>query len=744
VKAAPFKWSADFTPASSETLAHLHERLLAVDALTPQTLGYRVRDVRWESEGMTLEIEEGVLYPEPAIEGHVAGVFFTGRARISFTPRTRSARDDLRFLFNAEALRDEPIEFAYLFSLRKRSILDELGLHGTGGEPWASDPAYRDCKSALGQMGMSLTLAFLNREGAARGTVHVLFVPSWLRTATSSNAYVKYAFEPLEEWAVSLALFGHSSLGRLAPYKHHFYTVSSEPSVNPQNEARTEALKYGIRLALAGTKDVDEETALELVPGRGVRALDLELTPRLEVNSVHGPDGQPLEFLQWEFLLQKPDFDRRLVIRLGAGFDGDGPHTITVRASGPLFDPFQGAYFLAEEDAWHPRVDDPDGAVYALSIAVPKNQRAVFPGRLVSEQVANGRRLYEFRTERPHRRASLYYGDYRTVREQADDTTIEVYARRAGVEHGELDRVAKEVANMVRVYNRLYFPLDLETLRVAATPAGHGRGFEGLILLGERGFRNSSYGDVFIAHEVAHQWWGNLVDGKNWPQDRWISESFAEFSAMEFFDYRYQKPDRTRKMIRQLWVKPVLRSPMKPVVTATGEKRRQRASEISALIDGADNVYDKGPLVLRMLRYWFRVQSGSDELWWETLREFLRVYSHDRADTADFLRIAERRLGGSLSWFRDQWILGTRIPTVRWKHDVAPAEDGTWVVTVEARQENTAYLLAIPVFVRVDGRTIETPLIVKGRHGSTRITVGARPDSVTLNDGFEALVNLKH
>ncbi|MBP7148230.1 MAG: hypothetical protein KBD01_11830 [Acidobacteria bacterium] len=86
------------------------------------------------------------------------------------------------------------------------------------------------------------------------------------------------------------------------------------------------------------------------------------------------------------------------------------------------------------------------------------------------------------------------------------------------------------------MFRRLFLPLDLPAFWAVSTSTFHGRGFQGVLLLGGyAGFRSDySSLDAFRAHEVAHQWWGNAVYVRDWPRDRWITESFAEIAAMKY------------------------------------------------------------------------------------------------------------------------------------------------------------------------------------------------------------------
>jgi hypothetical protein len=749
--AAPWKWRAGFTDESSDRLSAIHHQIHGSTALIEGSLGVPVRDVTFEAETFRVHIEEGAVFLEPEIEGYPVGAFFEGRATVSFAPRSGKAKGDLDYFFRKSRLEAEPIESAYFFTLHGVSLLEQLGVEGEATEPLRAGGAYQESKLALRQLGLSLTQAFLNRDGYARGTAHVLFAPASIRT-NSPNAYLLYSFDPSKKLEVYLSAFGHNSVVNDPEYRYFFYIIARSRSESQRYSPQADVRRYTIDLALAGTQDARQKTILRLSPSEGVAAASLDLTPRMRVASVVDSEGRSLEFLQWEFQPSRRNFDEYLVVDLGRSRGTDDALELTVTATGPLFDPFSSRYdpsystfYLAEEDNWHPRFEDPSGADYTITITIPKRQKAVAAGELVAEEVLDGKRRYEFRSRRPMRRATLYYGDFRTTSVEADGTVIEVYGQPSRVNVKELEDTAKEVGEMVRVYSRMYGPLDLASLRVAATPRAHGRGFQGLILISEAGFRDSAYAEVFLAHEVAHQWWGTIVDGKSWPEDRWVIEAFAEYSAMEYFRERYRdKPEKTRKMMREMWVKPVLRSPRESIAAVTGEKRKVKASEINALIDGANNVYTKGPLVIHTLRYYCEIRTGSDEVFWEILREFLTRYAGQQAGIEEFLRLAEEKLGEGLGWFRKQWIYGTSIPVVEWSQDLKKTEDGQWLLTVEARQERTNYLMAIPIYIQdKSGEVTRHPLLLLGETGKAEIKLPTKPSKVTLNDDFEALAQIK-
>ncbi len=743
--AADWRWLSSFTPTSDKGLVALHEELNAPRLDGVQ--GVLVQNLHWREELFDLHLKSGTVYLEPPVQGAAVGAFFVGEGEVAFRPTTTKAREDMDFWFGKEKLEAEPISHAYFFTLRGQNLVEQLGVDAEPSVSFEAKAAYEESKLALRQLGTTFLHAFLNREGRGQGASWVLFPMLSLRGKGSKSAYLLYSFDLGREDEIHLAAFGHDEVESRIPHKHYFRSLVWCRAVRPRAEAHGRAIRYSTRLDIQGSfGHVEEETTLTFEPREGVAALRLALAPRLEVGSVTGPKGGRLSFVQWKHLTSDPNYDAYLAVSFGSSLEAGKPVDIRIASSGTLFEPFGKAFWLADEDDWHPRLDDAGGAEYELFVTVPRAKQVVAAGRLLEEVVDGRERRYHFRTSRPHKRTTLYYGDFESMKGKADETEVEVFISESGDEAKNLKFAVAEVGNMVRVFNRLFVPLEMDHLRVAGTPTRHGRGFEGLILLSQRaGFSGASSGaDVFRAHEVAHQWWGNMVQPRLWPDDRWLSESFAEYAAMEYYTIRFEKPEKTRQEMYEEWIMPLVGSPRLEVKTLTGERRKEQISEISPLIDGGQNVYTKGPMVLHMLRYLFKVQKGSDEGFWELLREFLKTHKYQEATTEDFTKLAGQRFGADLKWFWDQWVYGSEIPEVRWTHKVEPSEGGRWVLSLDAQQEGSAYRLHIPVYIHFKGDRIGVkPLVVNGSTGRARMALPEQPVKVTLNDNFEALVRLK-
>ena len=204
---------------------------------------------------------------------------------------------------------------------------------------------------------------------------------------------------------------------------------------------------------------------------------------------------------------------------------------------------------------------------------------------------------------------------------------------------------------------------------------------------------------------------------------------------------RFEDPEKTATRIYDEWIHPVLEKPKFYRKSLTGKE--EKVVPRFPLIDGTRNVYTKGACVLHMLRYAFLVHKGNDDAFWEMLRDFLREYRGQQAATADFTAHAEKHFGENLGWFWDQWVYGSVIPVVSWQHSVEPKGD-QWLLTVKAEQAETEHVLVIPVSVHFKGaRTVSRPLLMRGAKGKMQVLLPERPRSVTLNDGYEALIDLQ-
>ncbi len=756
--AEEWSWKSTFTAGSAATLTDLSSKLVNQSVLSP---GVKVENARFGAEGFEFVLESGTLWLEAAIDGVTPGAYFEGKGTVRLNPSSRRALGDMTFWFGREQLEPTPLTRAYFFTLRGNDLATELGITAPPSIPIQDTKGYTECKQAFRQLGMTPLRAFLNREGRSRGAVYAVFPLEATRTTGSAHSMMLCSFDPSRKDAVQISVGGHAAVVDYPTWKFFFWPIvvarAEALPFEPQGRVSSYASAIDMPKSLA---KADFRTTIRFRANAGARVLELTLNPRVQVLSVKGPGGATLPFAQWAYLVDGVNLDQSVLVDLGSAIAAGQELEIEIAASGSLFDPFRWNWRLVDEDRWYPQLDDPERSDYELTISVPKNQTPVAPGAKLSDEVTDGVRTVHFKTVKPQKRSTLYVGSFERIQGEAAGTKVEVYvdsnrdpisfrndpfitmaATPVGTSKNDADYSRQEIENALKTYKNILGPIDLEMLRVASTPTGHGRGFEGLLLLSKYGGFDSddSRSDLFRAHEVAHLWWGNVVDTRNWPEDRWLSESFAEYAAMEFYTLRFKKPGKTHELMEQQWVRPVLGASREPVVTLDGQRRRVRTSELRPLIDGTQNVYTKGPLVIHMLRNLFILFKGSDEKFWLLLQDFLVDHKNGLVTTEDFINATEAKLGGKIPWFWDQWIYGSELPEIRWK-STTEQQGGQWLVNVEARKVNSSYQLALPVYVELQGgRRARQFLDLSGPTGHATIKVPSKPKSVSVNDDFEVL-----
>ncbi|AWR96339.1 peptidase M1 [Acidianus sulfidivorans JP7] len=161
--------------------------------------------------------------------------------------------------------------------------------------------------------------------------------------------------------------------------------------------------------------------------------------------------------------------------------------------------------------------------------------------------------------------------------------------------------------------------------------------------------------DSLIAHELAHQWFGDLITTKDWS-NIWLNEGFASYFEAMFIEYYKGKEEFIYNLYSKLKV--YLEETEKytrPIVTRYykwGDELFDR------------HTYNKGALVLNMLRNYL-----GDEVFKEGIREYIKRYKFKNTDTEDFKKVMEEVSGKDLTWIFDQFIYSAGHPIVNVNQD---------------------------------------------------------------------------
>ncbi|MER3497345.1 MAG: hypothetical protein C4308_01255 [Chitinophagaceae bacterium] len=159
-----------------------------------------------------------------------------------------------------------------------------------------------------------------------------------------------------------------------------------------------------------------------------------------------------------------------------------------------------------------------------------------------------------------------------------------------------------------------------------------------------------------LAHEIAHQWFGNMVSEKKFA-DLWLSEGFATYLTNIYFENKYGRDSMNYRLKKER--KEAIdfgRANRHPVVDST--------TNLMSLLNA--NSYQKGGWILHMLR-----QEAGDTVFKNIIRSFYNQYKGSNASSKDFEAVAEKISGKDLTAFFKQWLYQPGIPQldIHWKYD---------------------------------------------------------------------------
>ncbi len=154
--------------------------------------------------------------------------------------------------------------------------------------------------------------------------------------------------------------------------------------------------------------------------------------------------------------------------------------------------------------------------------------------------------------------------------------------------------------------------------------------------------------DGLVAHELAHQWFGDLMTCKDWSHI-WLNEGFASY-----FDPLFAEHDRGQDAFR-LDMEGALKSYLDSDRTYRRPIVETRYESSTAMFDGM--TYAKGACVLHMLRGLL-----GDSVWWKGLRSYVAAHKLQVVETDDFRKAMEAASRKDLKWFFDQWVYRGRPP----------------------------------------------------------------------------------
>lgn len=409
-----------------------------------------------------------------------------------------------------------------------------------------------------------------------------------------------------------------------------------------QTERGFDVLHYAVRLTPdLGTGSISgSATVTVMVTGRST-ALLFD-AGELEVNHVTA-DGQAAAFVKegksLRITLPRAVRDRVKKRLISIDYQGT-PRT------GLQFHPERGEmYTIFSTSQWMPCVDAPDErATLELSLRLPINVKAVATGQELPPTEGGAVRRWRLDTPVPSYTYGFAAGHYSEERQTVGGMSLRYLS--TDRTPAELRRIFTDTGDMLKFFEDragLRFADSYTQVLVNRTV---GQEMAGLSAMSEAyglQVRDNPSDVTLMAHEAAHQWWGNLLTSRSWNHF-WLNEGFATFMAAAYIEHR-QGADAYARQV-QAWARRLEK------LRADGKDRLLVFPDWSSpTSDDRAVVYQKGAYVLHQLR-----QLLGDDAFWRGVKSYTKAYAGKSVETADFKSSMERTTGRNLTAFFREWV----------------------------------------------------------------------------------------
>lgn len=314
-----------------------------------------------------------------------------------------------------------------------------------------------------------------------------------------------------------------------------------------------------------------------------------------------------------------------------------------------------------DEDSrcWFPCFDFPnEKATTEMLATVPAKYFALSNGQLmgIRPDKKKGTKTYHWRQDIPHVSylVTLAVGEFAEVKDQAGKIPLQYYVKPGQESLAKL--TFSRTPEMIKHFGSkigVNFPYEkYAQVCVADFIFGGMENTSATTLIEEMLFDKRASLDYdtdgLIAHELAHQWWGDLLTCKDWSHG-WLNEGFATY-----FDALWTEQSKGKDEFQlQMWGNALA------YFGEDGEYRRPIVTNMyQEPIDLFDrHLYEKGSWVLNMLR--FELGEG---LFWKSLKHYAETYRGQCVETKQFQGTLEAATGRSLDKFFTQWVYQAGYP----------------------------------------------------------------------------------
>ena len=689
---------------------------------------YRVRDFRLQKEDIRIYLTDGYLiFSKPVAGERRAAVFTTevesGDAEVLLLPPNRGERESLA-RFTQSGNLDEHFRAALMISSDAsiRAIHDRILAESAGrkapemgailAEKWS--PVLANVESGFEIRMIEDILApragggvmFFAMNGRDLGNFDVLYDPRSREQIVAGQLAERNGQLNYNVWTSFPARSARQAGIKIEP---DWFSLSN----------------FRINAALDADLKMSATTRVRMRVGpRDLRVYPFDISGQMRVTSAK-VDGAPAEMLFQESVRGRAlrgSGNDIFLVATAQPLTANSEHEVEFEHAGAVIASANHVYFVGARSQWYPHAND-SFSTYDLTFRYPRRLTLVAPGDSIEDKIDGDWRISRWRTPTPVRIAGFNLGEYEKVSGNAPGFKVEVYGNRrtesqtkpAAVSLASRDviestlrghpalmplppspapdpavrlrAVAADVSASLTFFSERFGPPALKTLTVAPIPAAFGQGFPGLVYLSSlsyldpaqlpAGLRDEShqlfFSDLIEAHEVAHQWWGNVVITGAY-QDEWMLEALASYSALMWLEKK-KGPKAVEGVLDEYRERLLKKDAQGRTLESAGPIVWGARLDSTGTDEAWRSItYEKGAWIMHMLR-----GRLGDARFQKMLAEALNRYRFRVFSTADLRALAREffpqksTAAAAIDTFFDNWVDATGIPALKLKYSVSGA-----------------------------------------------------------------------
>ncbi len=438
-----------------------------------------------------------------------------------------------------------------------------------------------------------------------------------------------------------------------------FELPGAKPHYNPDRPGQVEHIFLDLSLDIPN-QSYHGSCSIRLLPIRnGIDRLTLDAV-NLNITSV-----------QVDEIGQKFDYDgEKLTIQLSTPTLVGQPLLIAIAYS--VAKPQRGIYFIQpdkhyphkpiqvwtqgeDEDSrfWFPCFDYPGQlSTSEIRVRIPKPLMAISNGELIETQEDGDEKIYHWSQQQIHPTylMTLAVGDFAEIRDEWQGKAVTYYVQKGREEDAKrsMGKTPRMIEFLAQKYGYSYpFPKYAQVCVYDFIFGGMENTSTTLLtdrcLLDERASLDNLNTESLVVHELAHQWFGDLLVIKHWSH-AWIKEGMASYSEVMWTEHEYGSQEAAYYRLQEArsYFSEDSSRYRRPMVTHVYR-------EAIELYDR--HIYEKGSCVYHMIR----AELG-EELFWQAIQTFVQENAHKTVETVDLLRAIEKATGRNLTFLFDQYV----------------------------------------------------------------------------------------